>query len=52
MDAFQERMAEIARDEIFEITDEYKPCPNKSPEPHILGEFPMDCTKCHNYADY
>lgn len=27
------------------------PCPNKEPEPHLLGEFPMTCYRCHIYAD-
>lgn len=28
-----------------------KVCPNKHPEPHLLGEFPMDCYRCHLEAD-
>lgn len=26
-------------------------CPTKTPEPHILGEFPMSCYNCHMEAD-
>jgi len=28
-----------------------KECPYKEPEPHLLGEFPMSCYRCHIYAD-
>ena len=31
--------------------DTDKECPTKTPEPHILGEFPMTCYQCHIYAD-
>lgn len=36
------------------ITDRWKPtkpCPTKTPEPHLLGEFPMTCYQCHMEAD-
>jgi hypothetical protein len=26
-------------------------CPNTEPEPHLLGEFPMSCYRCHIHAD-
>lgn len=26
-------------------------CPNRTPEVHELGEFPMSCYLCHMYAD-
>jgi ribosomal protein S27AE len=26
-------------------------CPAKTPEPHLLGEFPMTCYSCHVEAD-
>lgn len=26
-------------------------CPNKTPEEHLLGEFPMSCYPCHIYTD-
>ena len=26
-------------------------CPTKTPEEHILGEFPMTCYNCHMHAD-
>ena len=28
-----------------------KPCPTKTPEPHLLGECPMTCYRCHVEAD-
>ncbi len=28
-----------------------RPCRNTTPEPHLLGEFPMDCYPCHIEAD-
>lgn len=28
-----------------------KPCPTTTPEPHLLGEFPMTCFRCHLEAD-
>ncbi len=28
-----------------------KPCPTVIPEPHLLGEFPMTCYRCHLEAD-
>lgn len=28
-----------------------KPCPTQIPEPHLLGEFPMTCYRCHIEAD-
>lgn len=36
------------------ITDKWKPtkpCPTTTPEPHLLGEFPMTCYRCHLEAD-
>lgn len=26
-------------------------CPQRTPEEHELGEFPMSCHACHVYAD-
>lgn len=26
-------------------------CPTRVPEPHLLGEFPMTCYRCHIDAD-
>src|SRR5436190_23825641 len=28
-------------------TDSGAACPTKTPEPHLLGEFPMTCYRCH-----